>query len=394
MKTTIPTSIINEILSYINIETDFNDISPKQTQKLIKTLIELWLFIYTKQTEDDTTTNLKGFTNIDKKELTKFNIQLLGIRLQYPDLIDILDRCDLIKINHKYNVGKFYKSYRIETSFISTNYTQVDIDFQKVFSNTQSKKYWLERYTKYSNLIEDCYNTKIDMDQYIKWLINNEGIELKPILVDGRLTKRFLTKERIYLHINLALKINFQNIWFKISDEGRFYSSISNLPYTAVDFILLYGNKTSEIDIKNSQPLLLSLLVDNKTYSEDVRLGIFYKKVADDLKIKDKEFKILSFKYIFFNPKPLKSGKVYDSMKKLYGSLIDDINIIKEDGRLSHRLQKMESDIFVKKIGKLKMNKLIRHDQVIIKEGDYNIMKNYLENEYRKLGIEVIIKQK
>lgn len=389
MTTKIPTSIINQLISYINFDVDLQDIDEKKSQKLIKILIELWLFIYNRQIEDQDIQNLKGYTNIDKKLLDNFSIRLNNSRLKYNQLLDILIVNKLISVNEKYSVGNFYKSYRVETDFISCNFTDFEIDFNKIYSNTRNKSYWIEKYPELTNLIEDCYNTTIDLSSYLDWLIANEGIELKPVLDKGVLKRRFLNKERIYQHFNLALKVNLKNLWFKLSNEGRFYSSISNLPYNAVDFIKLYGNDTIEIDIKNSQPLLLGLLLNNDKYMKDVINGVFYDVMANELGIERNEFKPLCYKYILFSSKPLKSGKIYNAIKKVYGTIIDDINAIKENECLAKKLQKMESDIFVKNIGKLKISKLLRHDQVVVKNQDELIVKKFLVNEYNKLNINI-----
>jgi len=387
----IPTKVLEILTNYIKSDISFSKIKEKQNQKLLKVLIELWYFIYNQQITDNKSENFHYYTNINKCSFISFSFMYNGQRLQYKKLLNILRLSNLISINEKYSENNFTKSYKININNILGDYTEFELNFSKIFNNTNNKEYWLKKYSSKSNLINDCYNSSIDLNQYLNWLISNRGLELKPVLnkSNGRLEKRFLTDDRIWLHFNLALKINFKNLWFKVSNEGRFYSSVSNLPYTAVPFLKLYNQNTQEFDVKNSQPLLLSLLIENNEYKKDVVDGIFYEKLASELGYSRNDTKILSYKYIFFNLKPLKSGKIYDAMKKLYGSFIDDINNLKSNIKLSHKLQEIEADIFVNKLGSLKISKLLRHDQIIVMENDIEIIKNYIKIEYNKLGLNI-----
>lgn len=390
MKVKIPTKVLDEIQSYIKIDSRLSNLNEKNEQKLIKILIELWLFIYNKQIDDKDLLNLKGYTNIDSEEF-KFNIQLSGNRYKYKSLLNILKFIGLISINEKYSTGSFSMGYRVETTSIRTDYlSEIEIDFDKVSCNN-NKSYWLNKYPKQSNLIEDAYNSTIDLDEYINWINNNIGLKLKPILRGGRIVKRFLTEERGYQHIFLSLKLNMKNIWFKLSDEGRFYSSISNLPSGSIQFLKLYGCSTISLDIKNCQPLLLSTIINNKQFSYDTQGGLFYDKMATELNIKKDEFKVLSYKYIFFGSKQLKSGKIYDCMEKLYKGIMVEINNVKGEGCLAKRLQKIESDIFVKSIGKVKMHKCLRHDEVIVMVDNKNLMVKCLRKEFNLFNINLLI---
>lgn len=386
----IPTKIIEVIENFLSIESDFFDKTEKQKNNLKVKLISLWYFIYNKQIVNSETLDM--YINIYKEELEVFNIKIDGKQYGYNKLLDYLKLSNLIDINDKYSPGAFSKAYRIKTDFLQdTKYTEVQIDFKVIFKNIKDKKYWINKYPEFSNLIEDCYNTKVNLDEYIYWIKNNIGLELKPIIVKGILKKRYLTNEVAYCHITMALKINFKNNWFKLSDEGRFYSSISNLPSTALDFILFYNRSVKEIDIKNCQPLLLSTLVVSESYKKDVQDGIFYENVAKELNIRRNDFKFLSYKYIFFSDKPLKSGKIYDAMNKLYPTLVEQINKLREDCNLACRLQEIESDIFVNKLGKLNIRKLLRHDSVLINEEEYNKVCMFLENEFKKLKLNIKI---
>jgi hypothetical protein len=397
MKIFIPLKLIEQINNSIDIDWRFSNIKEKNRQKLSKRLIELWYFIYQKQINDQDVKNLKFFVDIHSKEFRNFDIMIEGIRLTYKDLLNILN--NLVKCNETYFNGKYSLGWRITTNFLSfSNLSEAEIDLNLIFKMTKNKQFWLNKYPNHKNLIEDAYNVNIDLDSYLHWMNNNIGCELKPVYnkKTGLLEKRFLTPERIYLHLNLALKVNFKNIWFKLSNEGRFYSSISNLPSKSIDFIKLYGFETSRIDIKNCQPLLLSSMIDNDTFKQDCELGVFYDKIGTALFGESASYsnrdkvKLMCYKFILFGSKPLKSGKLYNAMEKLYGDTISQINHIKEDNCLAKELQKKESKIFVENIGKLKMFKLLRHDEVIVTKVHEEIIKEYLRKEFNKLKLKIV----
>jgi hypothetical protein len=395
MKLLIPLKLIEKINDAIDIDWRFSNLKEKSRQKLTKRLIELWYFIYQKQINDGDVKNLKFFVDIHSKEFRHFDIMIDGIRLSYKELLNILH--NLVKSNETYLRGEYPCGWRINTDFLSfSNLTEASIDFNNVFKNTKNKEFWLNKYSNQKNLIEDAYNVSIDLDAYLKWMNDNVGIELNPVYnkKTGILERRFLTPERIYLHLNLALKVNLKNIWFKMSNEGRFYSSISNLPSKAIDFIKLYGLETKRVDIKNCQPLLLSTMIDNDDFKRDCELGVFYDNMGTALfgeSASRSKVKLMCYKFIFFGSKPLKSGNLYDTMKKLYGEAINQINHIKEDKCLAKELQTLESDIFVNNIGKIKMFKLLRHDEVIVPINEVQKLKDYLRKEFKKKKVNLII---
>jgi len=390
MKTKVPTAVLETAIKSVKLRLNLTE---KEQSKIIKRLIELWMFIYNKQISDDDTISLKGYTNIDKSELDKFSIKVGDTRFRYKQLLELLD--GLVEVNDKYKVGSFSKGYRVITSSFGNSLSEIDIDLSKSFIIMKSKEYWIEKYSKYKHLIEDAYKSSIELGEYLNWMFNNEGMELKPVIDGGFVKKRFLNRDRIWHHFLLALKINIGDLWFKVSNEGRFYSSISNLPYTAINFMKFNYQSPVDIDIKNCQPLLLASLLGEcdglLQYKGDVEEGIFYEKMANELNMSRNEFKTLSYRFIFFNPKPLLSGKVYSSMVKLYGDVIHGINKLNSDGRLSHKLQELESKIIVDGIGKLNIPKLLRHDQVICLKEHKELVTKELLKEFKKLKLKPII---
>lgn len=390
---TIPTSILEIIIKEVKLS--FSYLTEKQSNNLIKKLVELWFFIYNRQILDESTINLKGFVNIHSNELLNFYIKI-GKKINYKELLSILINCDLVEVNNKFSISRFSKGYRIITNILQNKLSEIEIDPTLIFKSEKTKIYWKRKYNKHKHLIDDIYKCSIDLEGYLNWLNDNIGKDLKPILNDGKVYKRILNSDRIYHYFILALKINLGINWVKVSDEGRLYSSISNLSYTAIPFIKIGWASTVEIDIKNCQPLLLSCLLDKSDdslkYKSDVESGQFYDKMSTRLGITRDKFKLLSYRYIFFGKNKLQNGKIFEAFKLEYGLVIDQINELKNFECLACRLQQLESNIIVNNIGMLPISKLLRHDQVICLKDNYDLVISQLKKEFNKIGLNPKIK--
>jgi len=392
MKLLIPTRVQEKVRFTIQKEIDFINLTEKQKLNLNKKLLSLWYFIYYKQKKDDNIITLDGYVNIHSDELKSFLFKYNENKYHYNKLLILLKDVNLIDINDRYSANKFSQSYRISTDILDNNFEEVEIDFEKIFYNLKNKLYWLKKYTNFKKQINETYEVKIDLNDYIIWLKENINLELKPVINNGILERRFLTKERIWDYINDALMINYDNIWFKVSNEGRFYNSTTNLSYTALPFIKLKRRSIKEIDVANCQPLILSKLINNNEYKSDCELGIFYDNLSRELNITRNEAKVLSYKYIFFSNKKLKTGKIYNAMEKLYKGVIEQINELRDKIEISKEMQKIESDIFVNKISNLDFKMMLRHDAVYVYEEDYDIIKSYVIREFNKIGLNPTIK--
>lgn len=393
----IPTKLVEVISNHIDFLPDFNSITETQKQSILKKLISLWYLIYHSQNTNYKIDNLKVWVNIHSKYLIPYNLKIGNTRLKYPHFIKILEDCKAIDVNTKFSKGAFSKSYRVTTSFLKDSfYTEMEIDFESIFKDTRDKDYWIDNLPKQKNLIEDAYNTKILLDEYLHWMQKNIGIELNPVFnkKKGTLKRRWLDPERIYKHFNLALRINFKNLFFSISNEGRFYNSISNLPNTAIPFLLMSNRKLKSIDIMNCQPLLLASILKNDEYQKDVELGIFYDNMGKELGKDRNVFKISSYKYLFFGNNQLKMGKTYSAMEKLYPGMMGLINSYKEENQMAIELQKLESEIFVNRIGGMNFSKLLRHDQVLVHEEYFEMLKSTVTNEFKRIGLKVSFNEK
>lgn len=407
MKYYIPTKVIQQINLTIEKEYNFINIKEKQRVRLSNTLIKLWFYIYKIQQEDKNLVNLKGYVNINSKNLKSlFKIEIEKKRYRYYDLVNLLKDVGLISVNDLFSPDNFSKSYRVETDFINNSYEEVDLDFDIITEGQKNKEYWIDKYPSHKKQIEDLYKIEIDISSYVEYLRSNIGVKITSRFKNTKYTdkngnkitfsgisERTLTNERVYRYINDALKIFYKNIWVKVSDEGRFYNSITNLSSTATPFLKINRRNIFEIDIANCQPLILSKLINNKQYTKDCENGVFYDVLAYKMNEDRSVVKLLTYKYLFFNNGKLNSGKLYDAMKSLYGQqVIDRINELKETMEIAKEMQKIESSIFVDHIGKLGINMMIRHDAIYVTREDYDMAKLAVIKEFNKIGLNPTIK--
>lgn len=391
----IPTKIIEKINFLIEDSILLKNYTEKQKNKLKRTLISLWYFIYLRQLEDDTFSSFDFYTNIHNLQFSKFRLKVKSKSYNHPYLLRLLVKSRLIFINDKFKVGFFSKAYKINSKLISSyNLISVEIDSNLVFKNIKNKKYWLELYPEYKNLIENSYNTKIDIQKYIIWLNNNIGIKLKPKIKNGVVVDRYLTKGRVFQYVTKCLRVNFENLWFKVSDSGRFYSNVVSLPSSATPFLKLYNKKNLvSLDVANCQPLLLATQLNSERYKKDVEQGVFYQRLADILKKKKSETKMLCFRYLFFSNKPLKSGILFNAMQSLYPLVIEQINKLRQTQSLSFLLQSLESDIMIEGLAKITDLKMItRHDEVLCFEEHKQEVENLMRENIAKIGLDAKIK--
>jgi hypothetical protein len=394
MNITIPTPLVDIIFQSINVDATFSSLTETQKQKVFNNCIELWLYIFSQQDDDK-------YINIHNSTLDKYYVKL-DKKYGYKYILNILEEAKILEINNKFkygnNIGNFPKSYRVLCNFTTDkNTTEININLDKVFNNIQDKQYWIAKYPQYAHLIEDCYKTKIELNDWVSFLYANENMKLKSNIKNGFFKERYLNTNRIMDYIMRAIKINVNNLWFGMSAQGRFYSSVASLPSIITPFIRLDNQPVVSIDIPNCQPLLLSSIINNKDYKKDVENGVFYEKLGkiiygewnDDIKQKVK----LQVMIRFFNEDQLKTGDFFTALNFLYPGFIKELNLLKETNKIAHITHKMESLIMVDGVGSLNMNKLLKHDEVMIYKENFAIVKRFIENKiFNIFSVKVNIK--
>ena len=228
-------------------------------------------------------------------------------------------------VDDKILMKKYHRDY-LERSFTTYTSSTIDIDLRKI-------------------LIDDLYHVNIDYQSsidYLDHLYENGEIE----------------KNKYLRNLNSVDGIYTNNIFFKFDSYGRMHTNFTILKKEIRQkFLKIDGEDIGEVDIKNSQPLFFSILLDRevdimndevKRYIEIVRNGLIYDEFIEkfpNLFRNRKDAKIMLFKVLFGSNNLNKENEAF---KTLYPSVFEYIKELKslDDTykNMSHTLQRMESN--------------------------------------------------
>lgn len=212
----------------------------------------------------------------------------------------------------------------------------------------------------------------------------------------------------------------FEHKWFTLSKDGRCYSNSTNLPSQLRPFIHYKGARFVELDIANSQPLLLALLAKkwyttkSDDFGEDLNEylhlceeGKLYDHLMTEfqksgLKIEKNTFKTDFFARVVFNDDMAKTKHLYrNAFAQLYPSIDIVIENLKKPGykNASFQLRKYEAELIIHRIAGRLTSEIHNpfftlHDGIFCLEKDQEIARKVIMEEYSKEGLAPCIKIK
>jgi hypothetical protein len=230
-------------------------------------------------------------------------------------------------------------------------------------------------------MIQSLYKIKIDYVNALKYID-----ELKDC---NQITENKYRKNKFTIN-----NIKNSEIFFNFDDYGRFHNNFTTLKKEIRNDFLTINNETlGEVDIKNSQPFFLSVMLKNelKHINNDTQRfidltasGLIYEDILEKSKLKSREEAKELMYYVLFedNKEYYKYDKIF---KKLYPSVYEyiwefkntrthkDVTIEKkyQYKEMSHELQRMESkfiyNVVIKEIYETYPNIILFtvHDSII-----------------------------
>ena len=302
-----------------------------------------------------------------EKEL-RFNIWSILLRekygARYNYYIDYL-------VEHKFMtmVSDYYKAQKARTYKLNLKslyfITKCKV-YDKILLKKHSQEYLKKTFLNYINspipidirekLVNDLYKIKTDVQGALNYLkISKDNREMSY----NKYLKNVISVE------NLGIN----NIFFKFDEYGRMHSNFTVLKKEIrKNFITIDGLPTYELDIKNSQPFFLIVLMKEKMllselikpdvskYIDLVKNGLIYEYLVENNVVKDRDdAKITMYRVLFGkNGHKRKENIIF---LKHFPTVYDFIKNYKEHAKdykiLSHDLQLKESDFIY--------NKVIRH---------------------------------
>jgi hypothetical protein len=304
----------------------------------------------------------RNYLDAEPNKDIKFNLWSAILRkkygMHYNYYMDYLIENNFIEMISDYFVGKKAKTYKINTFDIQT-VKRVQI-YDTILSKKNTKDYLIQTITGYCNspinpklrkrLIDDLYKVQLDYDKsldYLNKLKESGNIELNKYYKN--------------LHSIDSIKTNY--LFFKFDEYGRLHTNFTILKKEIRQkYLKINDEDITEIDIGNSQPLFLALLIKNELDPSDPEIsnyiwlakqGLFYEHFISKFpNLNRKDVKLLTYKVLFgHNGINSIENKMFESLfPKIYAYIIEYKKLNENYKSMSHILQKMESDFIFGKV--------------------------------------------
>lgn len=296
----------------------------------------------------------------------------------YDDIFSLkIDKKALLDITGEY----------IETIDISNYKVNEQVDDRLFFkvSYGKGKKYPMQRATALRKAKEDLKSLIQDGEDFY---IMSE--------IEFILRKKISVLQAYTDSIN---KLYDKKIYGKRNDtNNRLDTNLTNMAKILIKDIC-EKNDLVQLDLCNSQFAILShYLEDNlgtndfKAFREQSYNGRLYEYVQEELVLKNREeAKKVTFE-LMFSKEDLNTERK-EKLKKLFPTVVNFVDTFKADNgynNFSIMLQKIESDIFIdglwKEVKKKKLFCTPKHDCLIVKRQDLEIVKNIIGEHFKKIN--------
>ena len=273
----------------------------------------------------------------------------------YNYYIDWLIDNNILILVQNYLKGKNTRVYKLNEIIISdkiNRYRNSDRVLLKKYKNAVSD---LESEKNSSNkilpeikarLIKNLYSVKIEYEKSIYFLDST------------------LQDVDIYNRNKYSVECIKQNqLFYHFDDFGRFHTNFTILKsFIRKNCLKIDDDETFELDIKNSQPLFLNLIIKEQEHNIDTdelnlfkfltTKGVFYDYLIEQSEIKEKKLiKECIYKVFFGKNGNSKCDKFF---RKFFPSIHDFIKEFKLKNKnykiLAHKLQYLESNLIFNKI--------------------------------------------
>lgn len=331
-----------------------------------------------------------------KKE-NSFNISSIVLKEKYGHIynfyMDYLIEKKIIILVKNYLKGKNARIYKLNDSILKGQINRFKNNDKVLIKKYKNAISLVER-DQINNcrilpevktkLVDDLFFVNIDFSQAIFFL--DSTIQDKDTYNKNKYSVECIDNKHIFYHFD---------------SYGRMHTNFTILrSYIRKNCLRIDEETVCEVDIKNSQPLFLTKVIETNQdieveseefefYKALTKSGNFYQYMIDNTQIKDKKnIKEGVYKVLF--------GKNYknkydDIFQKLFPSIHNFIKVYKKVNKdyriLSHTLQNLESDLIYNKIIKEIMTdypyiRLITvHDSLICSEKYKDIIKTIFKNK-------------
>lgn len=294
-----------------------------------------------------------------KKE-NMFNLSSVVLKEKYGHLynyyIDYLVSKDILKLIKNHQKGRNSRIYKLNSDIINGKITRYKNSDSVLLKKYKNSILLIENNDIENNiihpdikkkLIDDLFHIQIQFDKAIFFLDST------------------LQDVDIYNRNKYSVEcINNDHIFYHFDSYGRIHTNFTILKsFIRKNCLLIDGEETHEVDIKNSQPLFLCKIIESEDSNivdcDEYKLfkiltisGNFYQYIIDNSNLKDKKVvKKMVYKVLFGKNFRNKSDDIF---KSLFPTIYNFIKIYKTEHNnykvLSHDLQRLESNLIFNKI--------------------------------------------
>lgn len=293
----------------------------------------------------------------------------------YSKYIDYLIEHNFIYLYKNYSAGLRSKTYKLSDNIKNNKIITISVKIPKRlqtkidnFNFDRSKE--ISSYVK-EKMINDLYRFDIDLESSKKWIDRN--------LIED--SKSYLS------NLTVAKKIANKNLYYSFDDYGRFHTNFTTLKREIRENYLTFNNeKLKEIDITNSQPFFLYILMkstgfkDFDQFDSDVLSGVIYDKISQKTGHDRKTVKPNIYSVLF--GRNMNASYWNDLFGNLYPNVYKWIKEYKKQHKnykiIAQTLQSLESEFMFSKLlpNIIAHNKnipiLTIHDSILIPERYYH----------------------
>jgi hypothetical protein len=300
----------------------------------------------------------------------------------YNHYMDYLVETGVIEMTKNYLSGRNARIYRIKPDVLKSDikrYVNTDATLIKKYRNKVSQ---VEEAGIHDSLIDPDIKARLVDDLFYVEVDHAKSIFFLDHLKDkgGEIYNR---------NVYSVECIGGKHIFYHFDDYGRMHTNFTILKsFIRKNCLMIDGEATHEIDIKNSQPLFLTKIIEESgskwVRSDEFELfkyltqkGMYYQYFMDCTGVKDKKtIKEWTYKVLF--GRNASNSKADRAFLSIFPTIHNFIKLYKKDAGdyriLSHRLQRAESRLIFNKLVRRIMDNLpdVRmvtvHDSIIVQQ--------------------------
>jgi len=308
----------------------------------------------------------------DTEEVADQNISSVIMRNKYGKLYNVYLEY-LLSVKFLYMVSNYYvkkktRTYKLNVDKIHSR-MRVDIT-DKILLKKHSRE-WLTKtladmfespiqdVTK-NDLIDDLYSININYKRACQWLEQQYA--------SGEMDLQKYTK-----NLHSVNCINSGHLFYKFDSFGRLHTNFTVIKkYIRLNFLDIDGKELVELDIKNSQPFFLGVLInrenpsiknvdDVKYFFETVNNGLLYDLFLDkypDVFVDRNQTKVMIYRVLFGrNNKTIENDIFCETFPTVYKFIKEYKSANGNYKTLSHELQRLESEFVFGKVVRMVKDK-------------------------------------